>query len=66
MACFLHTKDQDALKTYQLFKNIDQDLHIPGMGLASITLIFAITPNPTARSRNRLQVKYTESNTSKK
>lgn len=66
MACFLHMKDQDALKTYQLFKNIDQDLHIPGMGLASITLIFAITPNPTARSRNRLQVKYTESNTSKK
>lgn len=66
MACFLHMKDQDALKTYQLFKNINQDLHIPGMGLASITLIFAITPNPTARSRNRLQVKYTESNTSKK
>lgn len=66
MSCFIHIKDQDVHKTYQLFKNINQDLHIPGKGLASITLIFAITPNPTARSRNRLQVKYTESNTSKK
>lgn len=66
MPCSIYMKDQDAYKTYQLFKNINQDLHIPGMGLASVTLIFAITPNPTARSRNRLQIKYTESNTSKK